>query len=339
MALKVKRGTNISHWLSQSERRGAERRAFFVRDDVRRIADWGFDHIRLPIDEEQMWDADGHAEAESFDLLDAALDWADQAGLNTIVDLHILRSHHFNQGTESALFAIPAEAAKFAGLWRRLSDHLKGRSPDRVGYELMNEPVARCAGDWNRVAGQAFRAIREREPDRTIVLGSNRWNSPSTFDELDVPDDAHTILTFHFYKPMLITHYRAAWWREGAWYDGPVQYPGELIPAGHLAGMSDSDRLRVADLNRIYDRSAMAADLAKPLAVAQRTGLPLYCGEFGAYKLAPLPVRLAWYRDIVSVFRECDIGWANWDYKGGFGLVEDGRRTEITEVILADAGG
>jgi aryl-phospho-beta-D-glucosidase BglC (GH1 family) len=49
MTLTVKRGTNISHWMSQSRRRGTERRAFFTRDDVRRIADWGFDHIRLPM--------------------------------------------------------------------------------------------------------------------------------------------------------------------------------------------------------------------------------------------------------------------------------------------------
>ena len=56
---KVKRGTNISHWLSQSPRRGAERRAWFTREDVAWLAALGFDHVRLPIDEEQMWDANG----------------------------------------------------------------------------------------------------------------------------------------------------------------------------------------------------------------------------------------------------------------------------------------
>jgi len=38
MSLQLRRGTNISHWLSQSARRGQERRRFFTRDDVRRIA-------------------------------------------------------------------------------------------------------------------------------------------------------------------------------------------------------------------------------------------------------------------------------------------------------------
>ena len=55
----VKRGTNVAHWLSQSRRRGTEREQFFVKSDVENIASMGFDHIRLPIDEVQMWDEEG----------------------------------------------------------------------------------------------------------------------------------------------------------------------------------------------------------------------------------------------------------------------------------------
>jgi endoglucanase len=57
---KVKRGTNISHWLSQSRNRGAERLNWFTKEDVAFLAGLGFDHLRIPIDEEQMWDASGN---------------------------------------------------------------------------------------------------------------------------------------------------------------------------------------------------------------------------------------------------------------------------------------
>jgi hypothetical protein len=97
---------------------------------------------------------------------------------------------------------------------------------------------------------------------------------------------------------MLITHCRADWWPESALYSGPVQKPA---------------RTRLADLNAPYDRSRMAADMAKPLAVAARTGLPLYCGEFG-------------------------IAWANWDYKGGFALVQNGESAGIAEALLGAGG-
>jgi endoglucanase len=245
MSLKIGRGTNISHWLSQSDRRGPERRAWFTQEDVRRIADWGFDHIRLPIDEEQMWDDAGRQNAEAFELMDSALDWAEQAGLNMIVDLHILRSHCFTQTTEPKLFTDPAEAEKFADFWRQLSARLKNRSRSRVAYELMNEAVAKDAKDWNRVAMVAFKAIRALEAQRTIILGSNRWNSALTFDELEVPKDQETVLTFHFYHPMLVTHHRASWWPEGKCYEGPIQYPGQPIPAQYFKEVPEPDRSQI----------------------------------------------------------------------------------------------
>jgi len=330
--MKLGQGTNISHWLSQSERR----RAWFKEEDVRRIADWGFDHIRLPIDEVQLWDDAGRQRDDAFDLLNSALDWAERAGLKVVVDLHILRSHFFNQATEPALFTAPAGAEKFAWLWQQLSAQLKCRPTGSVAYELLNEPVATDHKDWNRVATMAFQTIRKAEPDRTILLGSNRWNSVLTFDELHVPDDSHTILTFHFYHPMLVTHHQAHWCWEGRLYDGPIHYPGRPVCAEEMAKLDDETRNRLMPINGKYDRNAMIADLAKPLALARRTGRPLYCGEFGVIDRAPHLVRLAWYRDLLSVLDEYGIGWANWDYNGCFGLVDaDGRSTGIAEAMLS----
>jgi len=63
---EVFRGTNIAHWLSQSKVRGAEREQFFTKADVDSIAAMGFDHVRLPIDEEQMWDKNGDRYDDAF---------------------------------------------------------------------------------------------------------------------------------------------------------------------------------------------------------------------------------------------------------------------------------
>ena len=338
--LRINRGTNISHWLSQGKKRGAERRAWFTKTDMERIAEWGFDHIRLPIDEVQMWDDSGRKETEAFDLLNSALDWAEQSGLAVVVDMHILRSHIFLSETEPTLFTDPAEGEKFADLWRQLSGELRGRK--RIAYELLNEAVATDPEDWNRVAMIAFQALRELEPERTILLGSNKWNNIFTFKDLTVPEDKNLLLSFHYYLPMFITHYKAQWAVQGKMYDGPIQYPGSPIPKEHLGEVRPPEAMRLlTDLNfeeenKPYNRDVMLADLSQILAVSKRTGNPLYCGEFGVIKLAPLPVRQAWYRDIISVFNEHQIGWANWDYKGMFGLVDgEGKSTEIAEAMLS----
>ena len=341
MAFTIKRGTNISHWLSQSQRRGDERLEFFTERDVQRIAEMGsgrLDHIRLPVDEEQLWDQSGEKDAEAFELLESALDWCEDAGLRAIVDLHILRTHYFLDENDPPLFADPEEEKRFAWLWQQISDHLDWRSTDLVAYELLNEAVARDPEDWNRVAGAAYQVIRDREPDRTIVLGSNWFNQAQTFHRLRVPEDDDTILTFHYYSPMFVTHYTARWWAGGGTYTGPIHYPGRPIADDDLAVMDPELREMVEKQgwNRFFDRDAIVADLTQPIGVARERGLPLYCGEFGCFDRTPDPLRIAWFRDILSVFDEYDISWANWDYKGSFGIVDmHGEPTAIAETLLA----
>lgn len=336
MDFKILRGTNISHWLSQSARRGAERRAWFTQRDVAMLAQAGVDHLRLPVDEEQMWDASGKREPEAWDLLRAAVDWCLDAGLRAIVDLHILRSHYFNQQGEPALFTDPAKSLLFADLWRDLSSELRGRPVDRVAYELMNEPVASDPEAWNLAWVHPYRVIRKAEPDRWILLGSNRWNSISTLGALKIPaDDRRLMLTFHYYSPFLVTHYKAPWARTGLAYSGPIHYPGLPIRPQDMAGLDAEARKILEPANTPFDISNMETDIAAALAVAQRAGLPLHCGEFGVLQTVPDDIRRAWYRDFRLVLERHAIAWSNWDYKGGFGLVDgDGRPTVVMEALL-----
>jgi endoglucanase len=119
-AFAIHRGTNIAHWLSQSESRGEARARFFTKKDILFIDSVGFDHIRLPIDEEQMWDSIGNRHEDAFKLMNACLTWCNEAGLRVVLDLHILRSHHFNN-KEKPLWTKPAEQDKFIQLWKDLS--------------------------------------------------------------------------------------------------------------------------------------------------------------------------------------------------------------------------
>ncbi len=316
---KVKRGTNISHWLSQSRNRGADRRAWFTREDVGFLAGLGFDHLRIPIDEEQMWDESGKPEQEAFGLLNQALDWCAEFKLNAIVDLHILRSHHFNE-RERPLWTKPEAQERFFQCWRELSDALHTRPVDSVAYELMNEPVADNPEDWNKLVAKAVAVVRAKEPKRVIVIGSNKWQSADTFDQLKVPEgDPNILLSFHFYEPFLLTHHTASWTSIGG-YKGPVKYPGKTVEDADLAGVPEPLASEIRRSSRVWDKAKIAEKMAKPVALAQKTGLPLYCGEWGCLPAVPPESRLAWYRDMVSVLNEKGIGWATWDYKGGFGL-------------------
>jgi len=323
-SFELRRGTNVSHWLSQSKRRGQERRRYFQRSDVEFLARLGLDHLRIPVDEEQLWDEEGRKDTEAFGLLQNALDWCEDFNLKAVVDLHILRSHHFNR-QERPLWTQPEAQERFLECWRDLSEELRRRPLGLVAYELMNEPVADDPDDWNRLVARAVAVVRETEPERKIVIGSNRWQSVHTFQDLRVPEnDPNIILSFHFYHPMALTHYRAGWTKVGE-YDGPVRYPGRLVPKKIFAQLPEGLK-RAMDPERIvFNRKTIRELIGKPVAVARRLGLPLYCGEWGCYYKAPMDSRLRWYRDVRRVLEQNGIAWATWDYKGGFGLVRDGR--------------
>jgi endoglucanase len=315
-----KKGINISHWLSQSKTRGIQRQLYFTEEDVKYLAGLGFDHIRIPVDEEQLWKEDNQKDTEAFSLLKNALDWCKKYKLDVIVDLHILRSHHFNQKLKP-LWTEPAAQERFYQCWRDLSSELKNYPVEDVAYELMNEPVADDPEEWNKLVKQALSVIRKLEPTRIVVIGSNRWQSADTFDKLHVPEnDKNIILSFHMYEPFLLTHHTASWTGIKD-YKGPVNYPGVIAKKEDMAGLPDSLKKQVLRNRLHYNIDSIRQHFIKPITVAKKYNLPLYCGEWGCLNTVPDAARLEWYRDMKRVLEENNIGWATWDYKGSFGII------------------
>jgi endoglucanase len=76
--------------------------------------------------------------------------------------------------------------------------------------------------------------------------------------------------------------------------------------------------------------------VAKPVALARATDLPLYCGEWGALPSVPRADRLRWYADMRRDLEKYGIGWATWDWKGGFGVVDRERAVDegLASVLL-----
>lgn len=335
---EVKKGTNVAHLLSQSDRRGKEREQFFTKADIKKIVAMGFDHIRLPIDEEQMWDENGNRHEDAFKLLENCIDWCAEANLRVIVDLHILRSHHFNAKVKP-LWTEEAEQEKFFDLWRDLSKTLKRFPNGLVAYELMNEAVADDHESWNMLLAKAFTALREIEPERTIVIGSNRWQSVNTFDALKVPaDDKNILLSFHFYEPFLLSHYKAAWTYLKD-YEGPVKYPGIILTQKEFDILPEDVKPEIKKWVGVEFNKAMLLKMwAQPIQKAKKLGLPLYCGEFGIISNAPNKDTLNWYADMIALFDETGIGYANWNYKSdNFGLIgNEGEQNKALITTISD---
>lgn len=343
---EIYRGMNISHWISQTGD-WVDRKTFFTEQDVIDLKQWGFDHIRLPVDEEIIFDEAGVPIDSSFADLTNAIDWCLKHDIRVIVDLHILRSHHFNARNhegEMTLWDNPEAQEKFLILWDTLSARLNHYPNNMVAYEFMNEPVAPEHEMWNDLVSKAFKRIRALEPDRVLMLGSNRWQKPHTFPYLKVPEnDPNIILTVHTYHPYFVTHYKA-FWSAAKYYDGPVQYPGYPITQEDYAKYVDTTNKAL--VSRIieelsfeyFDKNKLLEIMQPAIDKAKEYNLQLYCSEFGCLPNVDRETRLRYYEDITNMFRENNITFSAWDYKGNFGIVgwdnEAKQNTWIDEEVI-----
>ena len=51
----VLRGLNIGGWLSQTSTRNVAPERFFTKNEIKKCAEWGFDHLRIPVDEMEIF--------------------------------------------------------------------------------------------------------------------------------------------------------------------------------------------------------------------------------------------------------------------------------------------
>ena len=351
--MNLGKGLNLGGWLSQTPEGEEHRKTFITRDDFKRIADWGFDNVRIPFDYPLLCPTPNDripCEA-GFVWIDRGLEWAEQCGLKAVLDMHQLPGFSFydptaRPGEIPPFFTSESKQSHFYELWAAVSKRYLGRFPDTV-FELANEIVAPTAQQWNRLAAKAVAAIRGVDRERYIVVGSNMWNTCWTYPELAVMPDTKIIYNFHFYDPFTFTHQKASWSPQMVYYNQTVHYPGSapgLREAAERAGREGktaiADALRgLADAlgDRVSDKQHLRELMQWPFDFAAQHKVPLYCGEFGVHDPAPREDSVRWMKDTVDIFAENNIAWSYWSYKEmGFGIVDrDGKvqKPETLEVM------
>jgi glucan 1,3-beta-glucosidase len=87
-ALGKQQATNIltNHW-----------KTWITQDDFQKIAGMGLNHVRIPIGYWALNPLEGDPYVQGqLDILDQAVDWANDAGLKVMLDLHGGKFYHFS---------------------------------------------------------------------------------------------------------------------------------------------------------------------------------------------------------------------------------------------------
>ncbi len=331
-------GINLGGWLSQCVHTFPHYETFIKEADLKRIREWGLDHVRVPIDYDLVEDKEGIPLEKGFEMIDRACEWCRKYGLNIILDLHKTFGFSFDTGeNESGLFENRVCQERFYTLWERLAKRY-GREHDFVAFELLNEVTEKKYCDaWNEIISRCIPLIRKKAPENRIIIGGYHNNSIEALPDLILPADDGIVYTFHCYEPLIFTHQGAHWTpgmnvnfrmslKTSTYRDMEAFTKKNLTQA--TVGFGDFEAQSTLG-SEFFDRY-----FSEAVSLAEKRNVPLYCGEYGVINLAEPSDTLLWYECIADSFDRFRIGRAAWTYhKMDFGILDE-HMDSVRERIL-----
>lgn len=287
----------------------------FRESDFERMAEWGFNFARIPMSYWQ-WSRPDPArwltiDEKPFALLDQVVAHGREYGVHINLNLHRIPGYCINGRDREPfdLFDGPAEKRAQAldaacHHWRFIARRYRDVPSALLSFDLINEPPHITGAAYREVVAPLVAAIRAENPDRLIVAdGIDVGRTP-------VPEivDLNLMQSARGYDPMEVSHFRAGWvpgytvdsWPQPAW---PMTVRGERI-----------------------DRAVLHERLVKPWKAIEAQGVKVHVGEWGCYNHTPHAIALAWMQDLLELWQEAGWGWALWNLRGDFGVLDSGRK-------------
>ncbi len=298
-----------------------------TEEDFKWMADWGFDFLRLPMAYPRFVDFDSSKDItpadiykinqKEVDTVQALVEKANKHGLHVSLNLHRAPGFCVNAGFNEPYNLWKDDEAQEAfyyhwGMWAKQFASL---SQKQISFDLVNEPCTRedmndqfsardpiPGGLYRKVVKRAAETIREYNQDHIVIADGNNVGSdviPEIFD-LNIGQSCRG------YFPHYISHYRAPWV-----FKNPDDAPKPVWP-----GKIDGKEFSKKNLEEFY----------APWIDAVKQGVGVHCGECGCWSATPHDVFLAWFADVLDVLTPHGIGYALWNFRGDFGIMDSGRK-------------
>jgi hypothetical protein len=339
----LKRGINASEWFAQSasDYSAARTNRYTDAQDIALMSRLGFDHVRLSIDAvplEQYPHGAGGLNDEFLGRLDRAVDTMLADGLAVEIDLHPEDSYKQQLRTSNDA------ADRLTMLWRNLAAHYATRDPERVFFEILNEPEVNDPYRWAGIQARLAAAIRQAAPRHTIIATGPNYSDIKDLLAMQPLPDGNVIYTFHFYDPHEFTHQGAGWGVAWWGYTHGIPYPATDGSMQELLRQVPDPANRF-DLEQYWldrwDARRIRLLIDEAAAWGHANHVPLICNEFGVYRDHSDAIsRATWIHDVRTALEADGIGWAMWDYRGSFGVVfkQDGQPAQVDGAIVGALG-
>ncbi len=202
------------------------RAKYVAEKDIAAIAEWGFDHIRLPMHYNLLFDPDTETFIESgFKIIDDLLDWCRKYEIDLILDMHAAPGgqNHGEISDSDGVARLWTEPDPYQDQLVTVWEEIARRYVDEpyiIGYDLINEPVTpdcrdgapkdTCVGTPNEWTGEEqsealramyvrlIEAIRQIDTNHIIFIEGNYYATTFPPQLENLPDD-NIVYAFHKY--------------------------------------------------------------------------------------------------------------------------------------------
>jgi hypothetical protein len=324
------KGFNLLDFFSPSP--GGSRRGS-TEEDFKWMSDWGFDFVRIPMAYPSYLEFDRSRDItpdEVYQISEEAVERVEQLvflahkyKLHVSLNLHRAPGYCINAGFHEPynLWKDPEAQEAFYWHWQMWARRFKDVPRERISFDLLNEPA--WIEDMNdqhssktlvpedtyaRVAIKAAEVIWKENPQHLVIADGNQVGTKVIPKLTRLP----IAQSCRGYYPGIISHYKAPWAMKDIENLPTLKYPGQV-----------GDE---------YLSRAMLEEFYEPWIRIARSGTGVHCGECGCYNKTPHDIFLAWFGDVVDILSSNGIGFALWNFRGDFGILDSGR----TDVAYED---
>jgi endoglucanase len=260
-------------------------------------------------------------------LIDRVLDFGQKYDVHVMLGFHRAPGYCVNSDSQfdfpekGNLFTADEELQDFIVWWRTLAERYRDAPASALSFNLVNEPINIADETFERTFLPVIEAISTVTPERLVhVEGRFRWGADSIALEpapASIATHPNVVNSVHLYHPIGLTHFECPWLRSPLNLEPPT-WPYKATP------LHGADRPLTGDDAKVWDREALRELLRRYLDLAE-AGHAVHVGEMGSYSKVPHEVYLAYFADVVGLLGEYDLGYAMWNFRGPFGIIDNGR--------------
>jgi endoglucanase len=311
------RGFNLGEKLMLSKGRKP-----FCEEDFRLIAKLGFNFVRLPMDY-RFWIKDGNWEEldeATLKEIDQAVEWGRQYGIHVCLNIHRAPGYCVLKESlppEKTSLWTDAETQRVcAKHWAMFARRYRGIPNERLSFNLVNEPDPSARPTYPALVRKLVTAIRAEDAERLIISDGLDWG------QFPLPElrELRVAQSPHCYTPFDLIMY--------GYYDQTKRAPQWPRPLLTKDAPADAAKKRGSERPVMQDKAWLWEHCIKPWKEVEAKGTGVMVGEFGISNKLPHDIALRWMEDCLSNWKKAGWGWALYEFRGIWGVL-DSKREDV----------